>query len=498
MLNECDIKEIFMYKYKFKSVRHAIGEISKWETTTWRGTIKTPAGDDLTSILKDTANGGYVLSILKRQLKRMEPAGMNMHFKHHDNAFVIDEFFEKSRREVIKRNISRGYTVWKYLIDSFSNNTEAPEEPLYLRMVIPISDKFKVHYIFNSDIIKTDVRGSFRGLINISLLSQTFHVYSLEDNGRHFLFIDSVERIKIDEFDEICWTINISLAFFNGQLWQQRQYLFGYENIEMAKPSRVQYKSLRPNLLSVYAATTNNPSSWMRDKDKNDITLKFLSDKALQVTPQVLSKLCSWIHSRDEHKISVLLIVEAKCASLLMMPAGFAIALEGLATIFEELFSDKTAPIKDKKKARLLIEKMNAVISEFEDDKSFDIEVLKKKISAINSPTNRDRLKIPFQLLNIPLTKDDDLALDYRNYLLHGNVGLLQKEKKKIVMEETELGMRLLTLANAIILKLIGYKGWMVNHVKAQEFGKVIDEPYLRDIGDYENIDLGVRRILPF
>lgn len=74
----------------------------------------------------------------------------------------------------------------------------------------------------------------------------------------------------------------------------------------------------------------------------------------------------------------------------------------------------------------------------------------------------------------------------------------MQHEKKKIIMEETELGMRLLTLSNAIILKLIGYKGWMVNHVKTQEFGKVINEPYLRDIGTYIDIEAEVLNKLPF
>ena len=59
-------------------------------------------------------------------------------------------------------------------------------------------------------------------------------------------------------------------------------------------------------------------------------------------------------------------------------------------------------------------------------------------------------------------------------------------------MEEYELGMRLQTLANALILKIMGFEGSIVNHVKVQQ----MDEQYFRNIGDYEDVQEIRRKIL--
>ena len=489
---------MFMNIMEIKKNAHVTREIHRMEDVTWRGSIESSNQGTFTSVLKKESGGGYVLSLLSDVFANEDPSSPNMLFAHHNKQLIIEEVMMMNSRDIIRSGGKRGLASWNYLVTGFASEVNFTSDLCFLRMVIPITDRLRSHFIFDSDTLKNDIKGGIRGLLTISLQNKKYHVYAVEDNGEHYLFVDSRQQIGVKEFDEACWTLIIGLAFFNGQLWQQCQYIFGYSSLEMDEPIYMQYKQLRPSLISSYSITTSNPSSWVRNRDKTETVLKELSDKALHVSNEVLSNLCNWVHTRDEHKIAVLLIIEAKSSSLLLMPAAFAIVLEGLATLFEGWFSEKTAPIQDKSKAKLLVQKMNLVIDEFKDDDSFEVEVLKKKVDAINTPTNRNRLTIPFKLLNIPLSEDDNLALNYRNYLLHGNVGLLQHDKKKIVMKETELGLRLLTLSNAIILKLVGYKGWIVNHVKTQEFGKVINEPYMRDIGTYAGIEAEVQNKLPF
>lgn len=401
---------------EIKKNAHVTKGIRSLEDVTWRGSVESLDQGTFTSILKKQSGGGYVLSLLSDVFANEDPSSPNMLFTHHNKQLIIEEVMMMNSRDVIRSGRKRGLASWNYLVTGFANEANFTSDLCFLRMVIPITDRLRSHFIFDSDTLKNDIKGGIRGLLTISLQNEKYHIYAVEDDGEHYLFIDSRQQICVKEFDEVCWTLIIGLAFFNGQLWQQHQYIFGYSSPEMDEPIYMQYKQLRSSLISRYSIVTSNPSSWVRDGDKTDAVLKELSDKALRVSNEVLSNLCNWVHMRDEHKIAVLLIIEAKSSSLLLMPAAFAIVLEGLATLFEGWFPEKTVPIRDKTKAKLLVQKMNLVIDEFKDDDSFEVDVLKKKVDAINAPTNRNRLTIPFKLLNIPLSDDD---CRFRSMLTH-------------------------------------------------------------------------------
>jgi hypothetical protein len=110
---------------------------------------------------------------------------------------------------------------------------------------------------------------------------------------------------------------------------------------------------------------------------------------------------------------------------------------------------------------------------------------MEKKISNINSPTNREKLISPFTVFNIPLAEIDKEVLEYRNQFLHGNINLKsQKNRKEYSMNSFEISLRLLTLLNMVIMKMAGHKGYIINHVKTQEWGlgKKIDKNYYRKI----------------
>ena len=103
----------------------------------------------------------------------------------------------------------------------------------------------------------------------------------------------------------------------------------------------------------------------------------------------------------------------------------------------------------------------------------------------INSPTNREKLKAPFVILKIPLTKIDEEVIEHRNDFLHGNINLKPRRQKKVyTMDNNEISLRLITLLNMILMKMCGYHGYIVNYVKVQEWGmdKSINEEYFREI----------------
>lgn len=381
----------------------------------------------------------------------------------------------------------RTFSMWEFDIEQLGSVAPLPEVGQF-RCVIPITRRFEHEHYFNSNLFENDVTGGARGLLEPIIDNNAFHIYSIEFEKQHYLIIDGLQLMAATVFNEYCWTISVGLGFITGRLSLEEQYIFSFVTPEMDIPSGWTYERLRPSIDSIYSAIAQRPMSWLHPGGITKIEM--IEEPNNGISAAVLGQLCSWIHMKDAHKAVALLIIEAKQATLLMRPAGFALALEGLATIFEQLYEDKAKPIKGKAKAKLLLMELRAIIDVHAGDEDFDIGVLHAKLNDLNKPTNRSRLKKPFEILAIPLTPMDEKALDYRNAILHGNVLLAPMDKKSFEMSEDELALRLLTLANAIILKLAGFTGWIINHPKMQL--DELNEEHFRELGPQKNIDVKV------
>ncbi|WP_276485765.1 hypothetical protein [Paraflavitalea pollutisoli] len=470
----------------------AIGIIQRLNDKTTYGQVYCNNFDTpFIGILKKQKERGYKLAAFSKQhLSIDRDIVENITFQSHNAEYrLIDTFQNRIRHH--HRDRKGTYSRRELQVNSFQPGGNFPDHS-YLRAILPITEGFlSIHYFTvepYSYITEPGKLSNASGLVRITLLEDQFTICQVRAGQELFLIIDCDAKMSYETFRERCWAISIGLAFVNGHLWQNEQYIFSYATEDMTIPTTWRYTTLRPSILTIYSGLTGNAASWLRGSAGLHQKYK---GKTIEISTQALNKLCNWIHSCDAHKVIALLIIEAKRSSLLMMPAGFALALEGLATLFEQKFPEKINPIKLRTKAKEFRDRLLSVLEDYRNDPDFNPTILQNKINEINKATNRDRLKIPFKLLGIPLSGRDVLALDYRNALLHGNVILEPMEEKTFEMNELELGMRLLTLTNAIILKWMGYKGWVVNHVKAQEnaIGLTIDEEYYRDIGELEDID---------
>ena len=103
---------------------------------------------------------------------------------------------------------------------------------------------------------------------------------------------------------------------------------------------------------------------------------------------------------------------------------------------------------------------------------------MRRRINEINKPvnfnrlTNAEKLRAPFDQLKIKLSEAEEKAIDYRNYLLHGNI-LMNNETER-TSEEIDnhmlyISAKLYTLISKLILKSCGYKGYVINHSKLYE-----------------------------
>lgn len=324
------------------------------------------------------------------------------------------------------------------------------------RSVIPLKTKYTFHNIIQDEIF--DYEGySSSGLISISFDKKDFHAFVVEQSKRKFLFIDCLTPTLLHDFLEVSWEISVALGYLLGYLAQDEEYIFAYPNSAMKKFSGFIYQQQRDSIKSFYTPINANPYSWV----KVDSIAKKYYGKIKEINSTQLSKLCDIIHREQDIKAIILLITESLSRSLLLMPAGLSVALEGLSEYFYNKESDRIKPIKDKKITTAFIKELQEILKRYKLDEKFcGSDIIKSKIQNINSPTNREKLKTPFTFQDINLTEIDEEVLEYRNDFLHGNINLKpQKGKKSYSMDSFEISLRLLTLLNMSIMKMIGYEG---------------------------------------
>lgn len=275
----------------------------------------------------------------------------------------------------------------------------------------------------------------------------------------------------------------VATGYLSGHLVQDEEYTFCYKNKQLKGFSNFLYSQRRDSIKSFYTPINTNPYSWIKNNRK--IAKKYYGEIS-EISVLQFSNLCQLIHDEADIKAIILLITESISRSLLLMPAGLSVALEGFSEYFATKHLDKIKPIKDNNLAKKFKNELMEVLQKYKLEQDFTgAAIMTNKINNINSPTNREKLKAPFVILEIPLTSIDEEILEYRNDFLHGNINLKpQQGKKTYSMNSFEISLRLLTLLNMAIMKTIGYKGYIINHVKTQEEGlnKIIHEEYYREI----------------
>lgn len=205
------------------------------------------------------------------------------------------------------------------------------------------------------------------------------------------------------------------------------------------------------------------------------------------------SNLISLIHNNQEFSVSILLLLEASSIrSLIMIPSLFSVVVESLSKIISKIDEEKVFPIDDKDISNKIKKELNEVLDLYEKSMTAKgFKKLKGRIDNINSPTikkhltNNEKLILPFEELEIELSENDIKTIEHRNDLLHGNILLLGEGKKTGSEIDNYMGYvsaKLFTLISLLVLKRIGYSGYVINQSKYYEksSGMHTDEEYYR------------------
>ena len=299
-----------------------------------------------------------------------------------------------------------------------------------------------------------------------------FDILQVKKGEKGYYVIDCLNEISFQTFGDYCFSIQQAIGFIMG-------YMPGGEIFYFSDKGTFYYTDrIRPAMQSMYYPIYTNPYQFKQLLGTESV---YFRTKLNVMSSKDFSKLISWIY-KDKRFSSVLMMMiesESVC-SLLLGPSIFAIVLESLTNIMTFPFMEEKRPIQNRelfKKISVEIEKIiDTYSSEIESED--DILKLKRRIPDLNKVirqnhlTNNEKLIQPFDLLGIKLTADDIHMIEHRNDLLHGNTHMTDDEN----MEDVEINRYMMyasgkfyTLISSLILKYIGYDGYIINHAKVCE-----------------------------
>ena len=158
----------------------------------------------------------------------------------------------------------------------------------------------------------------------------------------------------------------------------------------------------------------------------------------------------------------------------------------------EEIGLDK--PIIDSQLESIIIDELHQVIDKNKKNLAPEnILKLKRRLNGINRPTNKktltnnEKLTRPFEQLKIDLSLQDISIIEHRNDLFHGNILLNTNEvrdEEAMNVYLAYVSAKLFTLISKLILKSIGYTGYIYNQAKFLEnkLGLKTNEQYFDKI----------------
>lgn len=349
-------------------------------------------------------------------------------------------------------------------VDNFQQLNNEDYNDKILRLIVPteLEPQFGGFSCKSIHIAGTTI---FCGLLEIVVNDKNYHLFKHKnhDTNESFLIIDSLENNDFEEFKTNTSAILLAFGFITGNLFQDEYFyqIIKEDNVIIAEATA--YYKKEPSIIT--NASLFNPMEF-RQYLEHLGQEKALDNITLQLKPEVLSRMCELIIKNVTLARSIKLILEGNQTKLLLLKAGiYSIALETITGFISKENTEKLKPIPDKKLSDLMIDKFNKILSEYEGFISdYGNEILKAKIENINSPTNSKKLSKPFEILNLKLTKSEQLILNHRNKFLHGTSPFEETDLENKENDIAYISKKLLTLCNSLILKYCGYSGHLIDY----------------------------------
>ena len=346
-------------------------------------------------------------------------------------------------------------------VSKYLNQEITEERKRYFRLIIPTKKRLMPAEILESNSVQVDNIKYLFGLISIKYFHLSFHLYthSIKSEKKHYFIIESRKKTNLTEFNKNIDNILLAYAFITGYYPREKRYILSADDNYFDKTRGILYETLGKSYVSHNSVFP--PSN---------IRIYFNLPHSIHFPENIFNKLCLTLFSKEILSRVLYLIVEGNTLSVELRASIYSVALESVTNIISEENKSKFLPISKKEDSKIIIKELNEIINKHADKFKHDgQETVKKKIAVINSPTNKQKLLKPFEILNLELNQEEIEAINKRNEFLHGrNEYRYNNEEDKFNLEQ--ITSRLLYCVTIIVLKYIGYSGYVMYYPTLNEF----------------------------
>lgn len=303
--------------------------------------------------------------------------------------------------------------------------------------------------------------------VRVKVNKNSYDITQHKSEGNSYFVIENLEPSTLKDFENNAYAIQKGIGFLTGYMPGGENYIFSGENFIYQRLSRKSLKSI------FYPVTSNSSSKFHKEKEIADN----YNGKLKVIPKEIISDFITQIRNNEDYAVAIIFLMEVThLKSVVSMPGVFSVILESLANIIitkqntiEKLIANETLFNKIKSD-------LNAVLDNYANaiDENAEIK-FRRKINGLSNSinhkrlTNAEKLRQPFDQLQIKLSREDEVAIDFRNDLLHGNI-LMNNEttrtSKEIDNKMLYASAKLYTLISKLILKNSGYSGYIINHAK--------------------------------
>jgi len=356
------------------------------------------------------------------------------------------------------------------------------EKSNYYRMVLPLDKELDFIRLFDFYSFCYNKSGRSSGLIKTYIEGREFHIYKLSKDNTKYLFIDCLSEIKYQEFYDQCVCILCSLGILTGYFVENECYIVSADDYEFSSIQYKEFCSLRDSKYAVNEILPVNPYSFFSKREAEN-NRHLMAHIYTDVFTRLVNKTCLSLTLEN----SLFIFLEALSYPLDTQPACLSVVLEGLCNYVKDENESSFKPITNKGKAKEIRKKMKELLKDYRDCFSTDgQQIIEKRIDDINNPTNRGKFEKAIQLLGLDLKNYEKEALLNRNTFLHCTTELKTdyveiKQGSPEYMKLFFASQVLVRLLYKMVLKIIGYDGYIVNVLKYNEnvFESIADEPIL-------------------
>lgn len=475
MTNPLKKRELFYHKIPLQTIKSL-------ERTNYGKIVKTGKGASIKVRMKAVGKE-YEIKMRadyftnKPQSFKFGTSEKKVNFNGNQNNLILEKiFFNNHSNNVLTGQIS-----------SFYSKGYSKKINYRYRLIIPLLKELHFHYQIEETVFESDLGYSTRNGVTCAIGGEIFHVHIIHDKEKnYFLSIHSQGKQSFKSFSEKAFSVKNGIGYMTGYLAGDKGYFFAYSNAKMETPKHVYFVTFRKTIQSFYSPIHSNPYSWTSSIPRKTADSLSKRGDIKPISQDIFSGLCQKLHESTEFTSVIMLILESATASLLFMPGGFAIALESLSKlILEESKPEKLKPVPSKIMKGIL-KQYKEIIDQYSAEITPEIRsLMHHRLEQINQPTNKAKLRLPFELLGLDLSEKDLQILDSRNDFLHGQIPDITKAGKERSLERKNKDMhyaalRFSTLLNKLIFKWLTYDGHILNQVRihGKSTGIRCNEPY--------------------